>query len=146
MELMGSYDFQTGLHNYLDLEDLRSRIIAWKTSLDAFDDIIRLRGQNYEPLLPEVDAQFQELDSRIHIRVEQRKHLAERLQAMLTAPRPDYLATGEEQIAAERIARIEKRLRRSNDPQTLALRQRAARLRGALTSRLETQYNNQPTT
>jgi len=39
-------------------------------------------GQNYEPLLPEVDAQFRELDSRIHIRVEQRKHLAERLQAM----------------------------------------------------------------
>src|SRR6266852_1286359 len=99
MELMASNDFQTSLHNYLDLEDLRSRLNAWKTSLDAFDDIIRLRGQNYEPLLPEVDAQFRELDSRIHIRVEQRKHLAERLQAMLTAPRPDYLATGEEQIA-----------------------------------------------
>jgi len=58
MELMASHDFQTALHNYLDLEDLRSRLNAWKTSLDAFDDIIRLRGQNYEPLLPEVDAQF----------------------------------------------------------------------------------------
>ncbi|HEY6925413.1 MAG TPA: tetratricopeptide repeat protein, partial [Steroidobacteraceae bacterium] len=54
MELMASHDFQTALHNYLDLEDLRSRLIAWNTSLDAFDDIIRLRGQNYEPLLPEV--------------------------------------------------------------------------------------------
>src|SRR5437870_3623383 len=145
MELMASHDFQTALQNYLDLEDLRSRLIAWKTSLDAFDDIIRLRGQNYEPLLPEVDAQFRELDSRIHIRVEQRKHLAERLQAMLTAPRPDYLATGEEQIAGERIARIEKRLGHSDDPQSLALRQRAARLRGALTWRLETQYNDRLT-
>src|SRR5213076_2820724 len=106
MELMASHDFQTALHNYLDLEDLQSRLNAWKTSLDAFDDIIRLRGQNYEPLLPEVDAQFRELDSRIHIRLEQRKHLAERLQAMLTAPRPDYLATAEEQTAGERIARI----------------------------------------
>src|SRR5467141_3020214 len=145
MELMASHDFQTALHNYLDLEDLRSRLNAWKTSLDAFDDIIRLRGQNYEPLLPEVDAQFRELDSRIHIRVEQRKHLAERLQAMLTAPRPDYLATGEEQIASERIARIEKRLGHSDDPQSLALWQRAARLRGALTWRLETQYNDRLT-
>src|SRR5256884_136111 len=102
MELMASHDFQTALHNYLDLEDLRSRLNAWKTSLDAFDDIIRLRGQNYEPLLPEVDAQFRELDSRIHIRVEQRKHLAERLQAILTAPRPDHLATAEQQTAGER--------------------------------------------
>src|SRR2546429_8062715 len=35
----------TALHNYLDLEDLRSRLNAWKTSLDAFDDIIRLRDR-----------------------------------------------------------------------------------------------------
>src|SRR5262245_21686665 len=99
MERMASHDFQTALHNYLDLEDLRSRFFAWRTSLDAFDDIIRLRGQNYEPLLPEADAQFRELDARMRLRLEQRKHLAERLQAILTAPRPDYLATAEEQIA-----------------------------------------------
>src|SRR5947209_1645702 len=42
MELMASHDFQTALQNYLDLEDLRSRFIAWNTSLDAFDDVIRL--------------------------------------------------------------------------------------------------------
>jgi chromosome segregation ATPase len=133
------------LHNYLDLEDLRSRFIVWKTSLDAFDDIIRLRGQNYEPLLPEVDAQFRELDSRIRLRLEQRKHLAERLQAILTAPRPDYLATAEEQVAGERIARIEKQLGDSDDPESLALRQLAAHLRGALTWRLETEYNERLT-
>jgi len=140
MELMASHDFQTALQNYLDLEDLRSKFSAWKTSLDAFDDVIRLRGQNYEPLLPEVDAQFQELNSRIRLRLEQRKHLAERLQAILTAPRPDYLATAEEQIAGERIALIEKRLGDSDNPESLALRQRAARLRGTLTWRLETEY------
>src|SRR5260370_756696 len=145
MELMASHDFQTALHNYLDLEELRSRFIAWKTSLDAFDDIIRLRGQNYEPLLPEVDAQFRELDSRMRLRLEQRKHLAERLQAILTAPRPDYLVTAEEQIAGEGIARIEKHLGGSADPESLALRQRAVRLRGALTWRLETEYHDRLT-
>jgi tetratricopeptide (TPR) repeat protein len=145
MELMASHDFQTALQNYLDLEDLRSRLIAWKTSLDAFDDIIRLRGQNYEPLLPEVDAQFRELDSRIRLRLEQRKHLAERLQAILTAPRPDYLTTAEEQIAGERITLIQKQLSGSDDPKSLAFRQRAARLRGALTWRLETEYNERLT-
>src|SRR5258707_3370619 len=145
MELMGSQGFQIYLPNYLDLEALGSGFIFWKTSLDAFDDIIRLRGQNYEPLLPEVDAQFRELDSRIRLRLEQRKHLAERLQAILTAPRPDYLATAEEQIAGERIALIEKRLGNSNDPESLALRQHAVRLRGALTWRLETEYNDRLT-
>src|SRR2546427_2782204 len=145
MELMASHDFQTALQNYLDLEDLRSRFIAWKTSLDAFDDIIRLRGQNYEPLLPEVDAQFRELDSRIRLRLEQRKHLAERLQAILTAPRPDYRAPAESQIAGERIARIENQFGNFNDPESLALQQRAARLRGVLTWRLETEYNERLT-
>jgi len=145
MELMASHDFQTALHNYLDLEDLRSRFFGWKTSLDAFDDIIRLRGQNYEPLLPEVDAQFQELDSQMRLRLEQRKHLAERLQAILTAPRPDYLATAQEQTAGERIARIEKQIDNSNQPESVALRQRADRLRGALTWRLETEYNERLT-
>jgi tetratricopeptide (TPR) repeat protein len=140
MELMASHDFQTALQNYLDLVDLRSRLMAWQTSFDAFDELIRLRGQNYEPLLPGVDAQFRELDSRMRLRLEQRKHLAERLHGMLTAPRPDSLATADERIAGERIALIEKRLGDSGSPASLELRQRAARLRGMLTWRLETQY------
>jgi tetratricopeptide (TPR) repeat protein len=142
MELMASHDFQTALHNYLDLEDLRSKLMTWQTGLDAFDDIIRLRKQNYDPLLPVVDAQFQELDSRMRLRLEQRKHLAERLQTMLTAPRPDYLATADERNAGERIARIEKQLGNSDSPESLALRERAARLKGVLTWKLETEYQN----
>src|SRR5881409_645806 len=145
MELMASHDFQTALHNYLDLEDLQSRLMTWQTSLDAFDDIIRLRGQNYEPLLPEVDAQFQGLDSRIRLRLEQRKHLRERLKSMLTAPRPDYLATAEERIAGERIALVEKQLGNSDSSESVALRQRAARLRGAITWRIETEYQKRLT-
>jgi hypothetical protein len=63
MELMASHDFQTALQNYLDLEDLRSKL-SWQASFDAFEDIIRLRGEYYEPLLPGIDAQFRELDAR----------------------------------------------------------------------------------
>src|SRR4030095_14676736 len=92
-----------------------------------------------------VDAQFRELDSRMRVRVEQRKHLSQRLKTMLTSPRPDYLATAEERIAGERIALIEKQLGDSDNPETLALRQRAARLRGALTWRLGTEYHERLT-
>jgi tetratricopeptide (TPR) repeat protein len=140
MELMASHDFQTALQNYLDLEDLRSKLMGFQSSLEAFDDIIRLRRQNYEPLLPEIDAQFRQLDSRMRVRLQQRKQFDERLHAMLTAPRPDYLATTDERIASERIARIEKQLGNSNSPEALTLRARAARLRGVLTWRLETEY------
>jgi hypothetical protein len=145
MELMASHDFQTALQNYLDLEDLRSKLIGFQTSLDAFDDIIRLRKQNYEPLLPQIDAQFRELDSRMRVRLQERKHLDERLHAMLTAPRPEYLATTEERVAGDRIALIEKQLGKSNTPESVALRQRAARLRGVLTWRLETEYQQRLT-
>jgi len=145
MELMASHEFQTALQNYLDLENLRSKLMTWRTSLDALEDIIRLREQNYEPLLPEVDAQFRELDSRIRLRLEQRKHLGDRLQAMLTAPRPALLATADERIAGERINFIEQQLGDSDSPESLALRRRAARLRGALTWRLETEYHERLT-
>ena len=76
MELMASHDFQTALQNYLDLEDMRKKLVAWQTSLDAFDDMIRLRAAYYEPLLPEIDAQFRELDAQMRLRLEQREHLA----------------------------------------------------------------------
>jgi len=145
MELMASHDFQTALQNYLDLEDLRAKLVEWKTSLDAFDDIIRLRAENYDPLLPGVDAQFRELDSRMRLRLEQRKQLARRLQTMLTAPRPEFLATGDERLALERIALIEKQLGNSDSPESPALRQRVALLRGAVTWRLETEYNDRLT-
>jgi tetratricopeptide (TPR) repeat protein len=144
-ELMASHDFQTALQNYLDLEDLRSKLVTWQSSFDAFEDIIRLRGENYEPLLPEVDAQFRELDAQMRLRLEQRKHLNERLQAMLTAPRPDYLATADERILGERIAVLERQLRDADDPDAIALRQRVARVRGVLTWRLQTEYHERLT-
>jgi chromosome segregation ATPase len=145
MELMASHDFQTALQNYLDLEDLRSKLTTWQTSFDAFDDLIKLRGENYVPLLPSVDAQFRELDSRMHLRLEQRKQLGKRLHAMLTAPRPDYLATADERIAGDKIALIEKQLAGANTTTAIALKERAAHLRGALTWRLETEYHERLT-
>ena len=39
MELLASHDFQTGLQNYLDLADLRRKLVTWQTSFDSFDDM-----------------------------------------------------------------------------------------------------------
>jgi hypothetical protein len=143
--LMASHDFQTALQNYLDMEDLRQKLVAWQTNFDAFEDIIGLRRANYEPLLPTIDAQFRELDSQIRLRMEQRDNLEERLQAILTAPRPDLLATADERIDLERLRKIEIALNATHDPQTDALRKRLEYLRGTVTWKLRTEYHERLT-
>lgn len=140
MTLMASHDFQTGLQNYLDLEDLRKKLIAWQSSLDAFEDLVRLRRQYYEPLLPEIDRRFRRLDAQVRLRLEQRKSLQRRLQHMLVAPRPDYLATADELRWGSQIDRLEAALGDATGPDAEALRARIARLKGLLIWNLETQY------
>jgi Tfp pilus assembly protein PilF len=138
--LMASHDFQTALQNYLDLEDLRRKLLAWQGSFDAFDDMIRLRRANYEPLLPTIDAQFRELDSQIRLRVEQRDHLQKRLQDILVAPRPELLATADERIALKRIHDVEVALRAAPEAERAVLQDRVERLTGVLTWTLRTEY------
>ena len=145
MELLASHDFQTALQNYLDLEDLRIRLRSWQHGFDAFEDMIGLRRDYYEPRLPDIDQQFRELDSRIRLRREQHKLLDERLQDLLVAPRPDFLATTEERLLSERLDRIEQRLSGDTGEQAVLLVERARRLRGLLTWTLRTEYHDRLT-
>jgi hypothetical protein len=144
MELMASNDFQSALQNYLDLEDLRKKLATWERSFDAYDDMIGLRRDYYDPLLPGIDQQFRELDSRMRLRLEQHKLLAQRLEGMLVAPRPEFLATTEERVAGERLDELGRGLD-SADPAQQALLHRIRRLKGVLTWRLETQYHERLT-
>jgi hypothetical protein len=144
-ELMASHDFQTALQNYLDLEDMRAKLVSWQTNFDAFEDLIGLRAQYYEPQLPGLDAEFREVDAQMRLRLEQRRHVADRLHAMLTAPRPEYLATADERIDGERLAAVRRQLDGDTRPEALALKQRVDRLEGTLTWRLRTEYHERLT-
>lgn len=143
--LMASHDFQTALQNYLDLEDLRKKLVAWQGSLDAFEDVIRLRREYYEPLLPEIDARFRKLDAQMRLRLEQREAVDRRLQHLLIAPRADYLATAEEQALAAWLEGAKAALGGRDDPATEALRSRIRRLEGVLTWTLENDYHRRLT-
>ncbi len=143
--LMASHDFQTALQNYLDLEDMRKKLAAWQSSLTAFEDMIRLRRDYYEPLLPELDRQFRRLDAQMRLRLEQRKHVEQRLQHLLIAPRSDYLMTADERLLATRLAQLDAALADASGPAAAELRQRIQRLRGALSWRLETEYHQRLT-
>jgi hypothetical protein len=139
-ELMASNDFQTALQNYLDMEDLHRRLVAWRAGFDAYEELIRLRRANYEPLLPKVDAHFRELDSQMRVRLAQRDHLQKRLQDILTAPRPALLATADERIALERLRKIEAALKHTDGTETAALQARLQHLQGVLTWHWYTEY------
>ena len=139
-ELMASNDFQTALQNYLDLEDLHRRLVAWQGGFDAFEDLIKLRRANYEPLLPKVDAHFRELDAQMRMRLEQRDLLQKRLQDILTAPRPPLLATADERVALERLRKIDTALKHASGPECAAQQARVQHLQGVLTWRLYTEY------
>ena len=64
---------------------------------------------------------------------------------MLTAPRPDYLATADERIWRSASTGSSKQLQDAGDAAIARRSQRAARLRGALTWRLETEYHERLT-
>jgi hypothetical protein len=141
MELLASHDFQTALQNYLDLEDLRRKLASWHVSFDAFDDMIGLRRGYYEPQLPGVDANFRDLDSRMRLRLEQHELLEKRLQGMLTAPRPDFLATADERLTSARLAELAASLEGDSSAAADAQRARIARLQGVITFALRTEYH-----
>jgi tetratricopeptide (TPR) repeat protein len=141
MELLASHDFQTGLQNFLDLADLRRKLVAWQGSFDAFDDMVAIRHDHYEPLLPEVDTQFRELDSKLRLRIEQHKMLVRRRDDLLTSPRPEFLATRNEQAMLERLEQIEAQLQGSDSALGDSMAPRIKRLKGMLTWTLETEYH-----
>ncbi len=140
MELLASHDFQTGLQNYLDLADLRRKLITWEGGFDAFDEMVDIRESHYEPLLPEVDEQFRKLDSRMRLRVEQHKMLVKRRDSLLTIPRPEFLATPEEQALLARIESVEANAYKDTGAYE-ETQLRLKRLKGVLTYTLRTEYH-----
>jgi hypothetical protein len=140
MELLASHDFQTGLQNYLDLEELRKKLVAWQRNFTSFDDMVDIRREHYEPLLPLVDAEFRELDSRMKLRLQQQRLLERRLQAMLTAPRPEFLATREEQQMLASLESLGTRLQKGDGETRPEMLERVTRLKGRLTWIISTDY------
>jgi hypothetical protein len=140
LELLASHDFQESLKNYLDLEELRQKLGVWAGDLSAFEEIIGQRRAYYQPLLPEIDREFRRLDSQMRLRLEQRDLIEQRLQGMLVAPRPDYLATAEERILGDRLARLEHALH-AGAAVPPEIEARIRRLRGVLDWRIHTEYD-----
>lgn len=140
LNLMASHDFQESLKNYLDLEQLRKKLVTWENDLDAFEGVIKQRKAYYQPLLPTIDQKFRQLDSQMRLRLEQRERIEQRLKKMRVAPRPDYLMTAEERITLEKITELERTLK-SKGKLSDAVEARIKRLRGVLDWKIYTEYD-----
>lgn len=141
LDLLASHDFQESFKNYFDLQELQGKLIAWQGALAAYEDLIAYRRAYYQPLLPEIDKEFRRLDSQMRLRLAQRKQIEERLQSMLVAPRPDYLATAEERISSAELTQLEAALRAGNAEVDPGTEERIQRLRGVLAWRIATEYD-----
>ncbi len=141
MELMASHDFQTGLQNYLDLVDLKRKLLTWEGGFDAYEEMIGIRRDHYDPLLPEIDERFRKLDSRMRLRVEQHKMLVKRRDDLLTMPRPEFLATPDEQRILDTVDGIEAALALDSHDDGGVRQERLRRIKGLVMFTLETEYH-----
>ena len=138
-QMMASHDFQESLKNYFDLSELEKRLEYWADYLGAYEDIINTRAAYYEPLLPEIEAKFRALDSKMKLRLEQRDKLDKRLKKMLVSPRPDFLMTTDERLMLMKIGQAENNLKKRGVRDDVS-RQRVARLEGVIDWNIKTQY------
>lgn len=83
---------------------------------------------------------FRLLDSRMKLRLAQRKKIADRLNKMLILPRPDYLAKVNERIALNNIYKIEKKFNKGKNSNSVEINSRINRLKGVIKWNIETEY------
>lgn len=144
IQMLASHDFQESLKNYFDLAELQRKMDHWLDWLDAYQDIIAVRGAYYEPLLPGIEQRFRDLDSKMKLRVEQRNKLDSRLVKMRIAPRPDFLANINERIILQALLNIEAGRKKAGtlDQRT---RDRIDRLRGVISWKINHEYQDRYT-
>ena len=145
LDLMASHDFQEALKNYYDLAELRRRVASASQDLPVYEELIEQRRRYYEPLLPAIDEKFRTLDAHIKLRVEQRARLAQRIESLLIARRPEYLESGAEHQARESLQRMEQYLVLHPELATERTRQRIDRLTGIIDWQVASRYDDRLT-
>ncbi len=145
LELMASHSFQQSYKNYHDLAELHQHLDKWLADLIVYEEMIELRRIYQQPLLPVVEKEFKKLDARIKLRLEQRNNLASKIKNMLISPRPEHLATSTERQALDTVTALEEISIASPQLVDDDIRQRLKRLRGVLSWRVQSEYDQRLT-
>jgi len=145
LELMASHDFQESYKNYKDLAELRHHIDKWLNDLRVYEEMIEIRRNYQEPLLPVVEEEFKRLDGRIKLRLEQRENIATKLKNMLISPRPEYLATSAERQALDVINALKEIMVTNPAAVDEETRKRVERLNGVIHWQVQSEYDQRLT-
>ena len=144
LDLMSSRKFQTALSNYTDLNELMERLTTWRADIESWQELVDLRRNHYEPLLPTIDVQFETLMVRNAIRQQQRHRVDDSLQNMLLSPQPDLLAMpGERKLKrnlVENLRVLEKTHAKDTREEIKQIRLRSKRLIGLMQWQIEMPY------
>lgn len=140
-EMMASHDFQESLKNYFDLAELEKKLREWSNYLGAYEEIIKIRSEYYEPLLPDIESKFRALDAKMKLRIEQRDKLDRRLKKMLISPRPDFLMTMEERQIVQTLNNLEAKILDQGGVDSRLI-QRIARIKGTITWDIYNEYED----
>ncbi len=137
--LMAAHEFQEAVKNYRDLLVLRNNLQTWATNIDAYDDMLSARRHRFGDNRPAAE---RALRSEDHTRLERHhRELRARLARVEAARDPLGLADATETGQWERIKHIKQILSELPvNPVTDALRERQARVEGALYWQLSSQY------
>ena len=137
--LLASYDFQTGLKNYRDLNFMGRMLDRWGDSMEAFSNMIDTRERAYAERIPKVDAL---LASGAVDKLQQRRaELDSQINAIEKDQDVAALGSAEEREQWAQIQRIEAALSGAPDtPENAQLRERLKLVKGVLYFRLNDSF------
>jgi hypothetical protein len=137
--LLASYDFQTGLKNYRDLNFMSGMLDRWGDSMEAFGDMVATREQAYAERIPKVDAL---LASGAVDKLQQRRaEMDTRVNAIEKDQDVAALGSAEERDQWARIQKVEAALAGAPDtPENAQLRERLKLVKGVLYFRLNDSF------
>lgn len=137
--LMAAHDFQEAVKNYRDLLVLRNNLQTWSASIDAYDDMLSARQHRFTDNRPAAERALRSEDRELL--EQQHRELRSRLAQVGVSSDPVGLADVTESGQWERIQDLKTRLAGLPvSPDTDLLRQRLARVEGALYWQLGSRY------
>ncbi len=138
-QVLAQHDFQEAFKNYRDLRFLSANLQHWAETIDVYGDMLATRKQAFAERLPKVLEQSRDTGREA---LEQRyQALAEEMKQAEAAGDGFAFADPEEQLLLGRLKRVQEALAQAgDDPDTVAARERARRIAGALVWRLAERY------
>lgn len=140
--LIASNDFNESIKNYRDLLFIEENLEQLQWNIQAYKNIVAIRGEYYQPLIPRVEETFAVLDAAYGQAVDRKAFLEERVKVIQRLHDPRALATEEELVYEDSLLRIERQLARM--PEQIGIkesRRRLERLKGILEWRQHSAYD-----